>query len=83
MLLIYVNDLHQGLLADIELFAVDILLFSVADEVDDSGSKLTNDWKMENESLREKCSYWELFWSAFSRIWTEYGEIFCIFPYSV
>ena len=46
MLLIYVNDLPQGLLADIELFAVDILLFSVADEVDDSGSKLTNDWKM-------------------------------------
>ena len=25
--------------------------------------------------LREKCPYLELFWSAFSRIWTEYGEI--------
>ena len=29
-------------------------------------------------SLREKCPYSELFWSAFSRIWTEYGEILCI-----
>ena len=26
-------------------------------------------------SLRKKCSYSKLFWSAFSRIWTEYGEI--------
>ena len=26
-------------------------------------------------SLREKCSYSELFWSVFSRIRTEYGEI--------
>ena len=25
--------------------------------------------------VREKCPYWELFWSAFSRIRTEYGEI--------
>ena len=25
-------------------------------------------------SLPEKCSYSELFWSAFSRIWTKYGE---------
>ena len=29
-------------------------------------------------SLREKCPESELFWSAFSRIWTEYGEILCI-----
>ena len=33
--------------------------------------------------LREKCLFSELFWSAFSRIRTEYGEIFCISPYSV
>ena len=33
--------------------------------------------------MREKCPYWELFWSAYSRIWTEYGEIFFISPYSV
>ena len=26
-------------------------------------------------TLREKCPHLELFWSAFSRIWTEYGEI--------
>ena len=34
-------------------------------------------------TLREKCPYWELFWSAFSSIWTEYGEILRISPYSV
>ena len=32
-------------------------------------------------ALREK--YSELLWSAFSRIWTEYGEIRSISPYSV
>ena len=26
-------------------------------------------------SLRKKCPYSEFFWSVFSRIWTEYGEI--------
>ena len=30
---------------------------------------------------REKCPHLELFWSAFSRIWTEYGEILPISPY--
>ena len=34
-------------------------------------------------TLREECPYSELFWSAFSRIWTEYGEILRISPYSV
>ena len=33
--------------------------------------------------LREKCPYSELFWSAFSDIWTEYGEIRTIFLFSV
>ena len=33
-------------------------------------------------TLPEKCPYSELFWSALSRIWTEYGEIRSIFPYS-
>ena len=28
-----------------------------------------------SHALREKCPYSELFWSAFSRIRTEYGEI--------
>ena len=37
----------------------------------------------EKLSLCEKCPYSELFWSAFSRIWTEYGEILRISPYSV
>ena len=32
--------------------------------------------------LHEKCPYSELLWSAFSRIWTEYGEILRISPYS-
>ena len=30
-----------------------------------------------------KCPYLGLFWSAFSRIWTEYGEIWSISPHSV
>ena len=36
-----------------------------------------------SKPLIEKCPYSELFWSAFSRIWTEYGEILRISPYSV
>ena len=34
-------------------------------------------------SLREKCPYSELVWSAFFRIRTEYEEIFRVSPYSV
>ena len=34
-------------------------------------------------SLRTKCPYLELFWSIFSRIRSEYGEILCISPCSV
>ena len=34
-------------------------------------------------TLREKCPYSELFWSIFSLIRTEYGEIRSISPYSV
>ena len=29
-------------------------------------------------TLRKKCPYSELFWSAFSRIQTEYGEVLSI-----
>ena len=34
-------------------------------------------------SLRKKCPYSELFWSAFSRIRIKYEEIQSISPYSV
>ena len=34
-------------------------------------------------TLRKTCPYWELFWSAFSHIRTEYGKIRSIHPYSV
>ena len=34
-------------------------------------------------TLRKKCFYSKLFWSAFSRVWTEHGEIRIISPYSV
>ena len=34
-------------------------------------------------TLRKNCPYSELFWSVFSRIRTEYGEIRSISPYSV
>ena len=33
--------------------------------------------------LREKCPYSEFYWSIFSHIPTEYGEILHISPYSV
>ena len=36
-----------------------------------------------NISLRKKCQYSEFFWSVFSRIWTEYGEIRSISSCSV
>ena len=35
------------------------------------------------ETMRKKCPYSELIWSAFPRICTEYGEIPSISPYSV
>ena len=34
-------------------------------------------------ALGKKCPYSELFWPAFSRFRTEYGEILCISPYLV
>ena len=34
-------------------------------------------------TLREKCLYSEIFWSVFSRIWSEYREILRISPSSV
>ena len=34
-------------------------------------------------ALREKCPYSEFFWSVFSRIWTEYGDLFRKSLYSV
>ena len=34
-------------------------------------------------SLRKKLLYSEFFWSVSSRIWTKYGEILCVSPYSV
>ena len=37
----------------------------------------------ETFSLLKNCPYSELFWSAFSRTRTEYGEVRCISPYSV
>ena len=30
---------------------------------------------LQKHILREKCSYSEFFWSVFSRIWTEHGEM--------
>ena len=40
-------------------------------------------WVMKYGTLCKKCPYSELFWSAFSCIWTKYGEIQSISPYSV
>ena len=38
---------------------------------------------LNSQTVRKKCPYSELFWSVFSRIWTEYREILCISLYSV
>ena len=46
----------------------------VSDRVSDLSYPLT---------LRKKCPYLEFLWSIFSRIWTEYGEIWSIYSYSV
>ena len=40
-------------------------------------------WLLKRHSLRKMRPYSELSWSAFSPIWTEYGEILRNFPYSV
>ena len=46
-----------------------------------------NQWQNQDRplvvTLRQKCPYSELFWSVFSRIRTEYGEILRISSYSV
>ena len=47
-----------------------------------AGLQKTNYDKYSQMILREKCPYSELFWSLFSRIRTEYGEIRSISPYS-
>ena len=39
--------------------------------------------KINGNTLCEKCPCLELFWSVFSRIWTEYGEILECGPNSV
>ena len=44
----------------------------------------SRDWfKNLSLTLRKACPYSELFWSAFSRIRTEYGKIIRVSPYSV
>ena len=35
------------------------------------------------KALSKQCPYDEFFWSVFSRIWTEYGDLLCKSPYSV
>ena len=35
--------------------------------------QLVKDKSLKTPALRKKCPYSELFWSLFSRIWTEYG----------
>ena len=34
-------------------------------------------------ALQKKCLHSEFFWSVFSRIWTEYGDLQSKSPYSV
>ena len=57
----------------------DVLFFLIDTKQRNTIQKCT----IKSNTLREKCPYSELFWSAFSRIRNEYGEIFRISPYSV
>ena len=71
MFLIYINNLPRGLHADIKLFADDTSLFSVADDIDESASKLKNDlmripkwayqWKMYFKPDRTKPAHGFIF----------------------
>ena len=45
LFLVYINDLPQGLHADIKLFVDDTSPLSIADDTDESSYKLTNDLK--------------------------------------
>ena len=47
------------------------------------GGQKWNSKKQPCVALSKACPYSKLFWSLFSRIWTEYEEIVCISPYSV
>ena len=38
---------------------------------------------LENFALPGKCLYFKFFWSVFSCIWTEYGDLICKFPFLV
>ena len=38
---------------------------------------------LQSGALSEKCLYFVFIWSLFSRIWTEYGEMRSISPYSL
>ena len=48
-----------------------------------SEKQLDHSEDLQKNTLRKWCPYSELFWSVFSRIRTEYGEIRTISPYSV
>ena len=48
-----------------------------------NGTLVWNGALLHHGVLRKKCPYSELFWSAFSRIRTEYREIRSTSPYSV
>ena len=55
-------------------------------EISGNFQKLLKNWYflgVQFETLRKTCPYSELFWSVFSRIWTEHGEILRISPYLV
>ena len=49
-------------------------------EIENKNKRRVFNWY---STLRKKCPYSELFWSVFSGIRTEYGEIQSISPYSV
>ena len=48
-----------------------------------SSASFDKSMKAVTTTLREKCPYSEFFWSIFSHIWTNYGDLLCISLYSI
>ena len=73
------------LFCSLGMVSTSVILSDVCVTVDFSGTTffLLGHFFLLCHPLLEKCPYSQLFWSAFSRIWTEYGEIFRISLYSV
>ena len=67
----------------ISLFEYNSIFFSYLSTAKIFQGEMAVPYELSSLTLHEKCPYSELFWSAFSPIWNEYGEILRISLYSV